>query len=77
MPSPDDNEVVLKAMLNGIGESAVKLHWVLSETNITKTGFSERDPIVDAERQNQRFDGRFHPQYLSGTGQMSIDDFLE
>jgi len=25
MPGPDENEVVLKAMLNGIEESAVKL----------------------------------------------------
>ncbi len=36
MLGPDDKEVVLKAMLNGIGESTVKLDWFLSETNITK-----------------------------------------
>ena len=36
IPGADDKEVVLKAMLNRIGESTVKLDWFLSETNITK-----------------------------------------
>lgn len=37
MPAPGDKDAVLRAMLNGIGESAEKLATVLLDTDITKS----------------------------------------
>ncbi len=60
MPSPDDKEAVLKAMLDGIGQNEIKLDWVLSETDITKRdllaagGHAERECLRKAMAKNLR-----------------------
>lgn len=60
MASLQDKEAILKAMLDGIGESEIKLDWVLSETNITKRDLlaagshAERQRLRKAMAQNLR-----------------------
>lgn len=60
MPSPDDKEAVLKAMLDGIGQNEIKLDWVLSETDITKRDLlaagdhAERECLRKAMAKNLR-----------------------
>ena len=50
MVSPDDKEAILKAMLDGIGESEEKLDWVLSETDITKMDLLAAGSHAERER---------------------------
>jgi len=50
MASPDDKEAILKAMLDGIGESDEKLDWVLSETDITKMELLAAGSHAERER---------------------------
>jgi len=50
MPGPDDKEAALKAMLDGIGESEIKLGWVLSETDVTKRDLLSAGSQAERER---------------------------
>jgi len=53
MPDVSDKDAVLKAMLDGIGESAEKFEWVISSTDITGAELLSSGSPVERKRLNK------------------------